>query len=42
MEPYDFEDAFKLLVQRVENLISKENTQWAQSIKSSKKENKKD
>lgn len=40
-DPYDIEDPFKLLVQRVENLISKENTQWARYIKSSKKENKK-
>jgi hypothetical protein len=27
-EPYDSEDAFKLLVARVEGLISKENTNW--------------
>lgn len=27
--PYNLEDAFCLLVSRVENLISKENTQWS-------------
>lgn len=30
VEPYDTEDAFRLLVQRVENLVSKENTNWSQ------------
>jgi hypothetical protein len=30
VEPYNTEDAFRLLVQRVETLISKENTNWAQ------------
>ncbi len=30
VEPYDGKDAFPLLVQRVENLISKENTNWSQ------------
>ena len=30
VEPYNGEDAFKLLVQRVETLVSKENTNWAQ------------
>ncbi len=30
VEPYDGEDAFKVLVQRVETLVSKENTNWAQ------------
>jgi hypothetical protein len=30
-EPYDKNDAFHLLVQRVEALLSKENTEWAQS-----------
>ena len=39
-DPYDIEDPFNLLVHRVENLISKENTQWAQHIKMSKKMNK--
>ena len=28
-EPYDKDDAFHLLVQRVEALLSKENTEWA-------------
>jgi hypothetical protein len=31
-EPYDKDDAFHLLVQRVEALLSKENTEWAQSM----------
>ena len=31
-EPYDKDDAFHLLVQRVEALLSKENTGWAQSM----------
>ena len=31
-EPYDRDDAFHLLVQRVEALLSKENTDWAQSM----------
>jgi hypothetical protein len=31
-EPYDKDNAFHLLVQRVEALLSKENTDWAQSI----------
>ena len=30
-EPYDKDDAFHLLVQRVEALLSKENADWAQS-----------
>lgn len=30
VEPYDGDDAFQLLVQRVEMLVSKENTNWAQ------------
>jgi hypothetical protein len=39
-EPYDKEDAFHLLVQRVEALLSKENTEWMQAImKPSKGEN---
>ncbi len=32
VEPYNGEDAFPLLVQRVETLASKENTNWAQYI----------
>jgi hypothetical protein len=31
-EPYDKDDAFHLLVQRVEALLSKENAEWAQSM----------
>ena len=31
-EPYDKDDAFHLLVQRVEARLSKENTDWAQSM----------
>jgi uncharacterized protein DUF4231 len=30
--PYDKDDSFHLLVQRVEGLLSKENTDWAQSM----------
>ena len=38
-QPYDTADAFHLLVQRVEALLSKENTEWMQSmIKPSKEE----
>jgi hypothetical protein len=39
-QPYDKEDAFHLLVQRVEALLSKENTEWLQAMmKPSKGEN---
>jgi hypothetical protein len=39
-EPYHKDDAFHLLVQRVEALLSKENTEWSQSMmKPSKEEN---
>jgi hypothetical protein len=31
-EPYDTDDAFHFLVQRVEALLSKETTDWAQSM----------
>jgi hypothetical protein len=31
-DPYDKDDAFHLLVQRVEALLSKENTEWMQSM----------
>ncbi len=30
--PYDEDDAFHLFVQRVEALLTKENTEWAQSM----------
>lgn len=35
-EPYNVKKPFQLLVQRIENLISKENTKWVEYIKSSK------
>jgi hypothetical protein len=35
-EPYKVDDPFGLFVQRVESLISKENTTWSQYIKSPK------
>lgn len=35
-EPYNIEEAFTLLVQRVESLISKENTSWLQYCKKDK------
>jgi hypothetical protein len=39
-DPYDKDDAFHLLVRRVEALLSKENAEWAQSMmKPSKEEN---
>jgi Protein of unknown function (DUF4231) len=39
-DPYDKDDAFHLLVQRVEALLSKENTEWTQStVKPPKAEN---
>jgi hypothetical protein len=38
-KPYDSEDTFPLLVERVEMLISKENTSWSQMLKSQKKNN---
>ena len=31
-DPYGKDDAFHLLVQRIEGLLSKENTEWVQSI----------
>ncbi len=36
-KPYNTEDPFPLLVERVEMLISKENTSWSQMLKSQKK-----
>jgi len=35
--PYDGENAFQVLVQRVEGLISKENTNWTVAVKSEPK-----
>ena len=37
-QPYDKEDAFHLLVQRVEALLSKESTDWVQSMMKPSKE----
>ena len=37
-EPYNTDDSFALLVQRVESLISKENTNWAHYMMKSEKE----
>jgi len=37
-ERYNVEKPFQLLVQRVENFISKENTKWIEYIKSSKEQ----
>ena len=34
--PYDSEDAFCRLVQRVESLISKENSQWSRHVEKAK------
>ncbi|MFC1560877.1 DUF4231 domain-containing protein [Candidatus Latescibacterota bacterium] len=39
-EPYNIETPFPLLVQRVESMISKENTTWSQYIRPQKKEAK--
>jgi len=36
-EPYDSEDSFKFLVERIEGLISKENTKWRRYMKIEKK-----
>jgi hypothetical protein len=38
-EPYGGDNAFALLVQRAETLISKENTNWAQYMMKPKQEN---
>jgi hypothetical protein len=37
-EPYDVDDKFPLLVERLESFISKENTRWSQYIKRTMKE----
>lgn len=39
--PYNREDCFPMLVQRVEGLISKENSTWTQTVKSEPKETNK-
>ena len=36
--PYDSETAFHVLVERVESLISKENTNWSRSLREKPKE----
>ena len=36
IKPYDDSEKFSVLVQRVEGLISKENSSWAQLVKSQK------
>lgn len=38
VEPYDGEDRFPLFVQRIESLISKENSGWSQYIRAEGKE----
>lgn len=40
VEPYDVEDAFSILVQRIETLVSKENTNWAQYMMRPEEEKK--
>src|SRR6266567_1148052 len=35
--PYDCDDSFQVLVQRVEGLISNENSTWTQTVKSTQK-----
>lgn len=37
-EPYDTGDSFNLLVQRIEGLISKENTSWNRNMKKEKED----
>lgn len=39
-EPYDSEDPFPLFVERVESLISKENSAWAQHTRTAVKKSK--
>ena len=39
-DPYDGEEPFKLLVERVESLISKENTAWNRYMKKDKDKDK--
>jgi len=41
VKPYESEDRFNLLVERVEGLISKENSYWAKSVKQIPKGNPK-
>lgn len=39
-EPYNVDNPFPLFVQRVESLVSTENTKWSQLIRTTKKEGK--
>jgi len=39
-EPYNVDNPFSLFVQRVESLVSTENTKWSQLIRAPKKEKK--
>jgi len=39
-EPYNIDNPFPLFVQRVESLVSTENTKWSQLIREPKKEGK--
>jgi len=39
-EPYNVDNPFPLFVQRVESLVSTENTKWSQLIRAPKKEGK--
>ena len=41
-DPYNGKNAFNLLVQRVEMLISKENTSWAEIMKKTEEQNEKE
>jgi len=40
VEPYNDKNSFELLVQRIETLVSKENTNWAQFMMKPEKEKK--
>jgi hypothetical protein len=40
-EPYNSEDAFPILVQRIETVASKENVTWAQRLIQPEKEKRK-
>lgn len=42
VSPYNVEDAFAILVQRVEGLISNENSTWTQTIRSEQKASTRD
>lgn len=40
IKPYDTEDKFSALVERIEGLISRENSSWVKSVKQTSKVNK--